>query len=53
MDEDEEMSHCQRENCFARYSKCIASKALNQFLEQESSERNRPFSAPNHVSSWE
>jgi hypothetical protein len=34
--EKEKMSHCLRENCYSRYSKCVAEKALNRFLEQES-----------------
>jgi hypothetical protein len=41
----EKISYCARENCYSRYSKCIADKALNRFLEQESGEHNRPFSA--------
>lgn len=36
-DGKEEASHCRRENCYSRYSKCVAEKALVQFLEQESS----------------
>ena len=34
--EEEKMSYCQRENCYSRYSKCVAEKALVRFLEQES-----------------
>ncbi|PIX26205.1 MAG: hypothetical protein COZ69_01210 [Deltaproteobacteria bacterium CG_4_8_14_3_um_filter_45_9] len=49
LDGKEETSHCRRENCWSRYSKCIAEKALERFLEQESSEHNRPFSVLNHV----
>ena len=41
----EKMSYCGRENCFSRYTKCIANKALNRFLEQESPELDRPLSA--------
>ena len=41
----EKMSYCRKENSYSRYSKCIANKALNQFLEQESREPDRPFSA--------
>jgi len=52
-DEKEEMSHCRRENCWSRYSKCVANKALDRFLEQESSDRNRPFSALTHMYSQE
>ncbi len=51
--EKEQMSYCRRENCWSQYSKCVATKALNRFLEQECSERRRPFSALNHVYSRE
>ena len=44
----EKMSYCGRENCFSRYTKCIANKALNLFLEQESRQPDRIFSAINH-----
>jgi len=44
-EEKEKMSHCERENCYSRYSKCIANKALNRFLDQETREPDRPFSA--------
>ncbi len=33
---DEETSHCQRENCWSRYSKCILSKALEKYLKENS-----------------
>jgi len=42
---NERMSRCIRENCYSEFSKCIATKALNRFLEQESSSSNPPFSA--------
>ncbi len=32
------MSYCQKENCWSRFSKCVANKALDRFLEQEDSE---------------
>jgi len=51
--ENEQMSHCRRENCWSRYSKCIATKALNRYLEQESSKPFRPFSAIDHFYSGE
>jgi hypothetical protein len=38
-------SRCSKENCYCRYTKCIAQKALNRFLKDESSRENRPFSA--------
>jgi hypothetical protein len=42
---DEKMSRCIKENCYSEFSKCIAMKALNQFLEDENSESKQPFSA--------
>jgi hypothetical protein len=45
---EEKMSYCQRENCYSRYSKCIADKALNRFLEQESQKPDKRFSAVTH-----
>lgn len=48
-DEDEKNTYCRKENCWSRYSKCIAIKALDRYLEQESSDRDRPFSALKHV----
>ena len=46
----QKISYCARENCYSRYSKCIANKALNMFLEQERSERDESFSAITHFS---
>jgi hypothetical protein len=43
-DGKEETSHCERENCWSRYSKCVLVKALEKFLKEESSRYNRPFS---------
>ena len=40
--EKEQMSYCARENCWSQYSKCVANKALNRFLEQETSQSYRP-----------
>jgi hypothetical protein len=51
--EEEQMSYCQRESCYSRYSKCVAEKALVRFLEQESSEHGRPFSRLDRVYSLE
>jgi len=39
--DQEEMSYCRRESCYAQYSKCIAQKALKEFLAREST-----FQAP-------
>ena len=43
-DGNEETSHCQKENCWSRYSKCILSKALEKYLKEESSRPDRSFS---------
>ena len=32
----EQTSHCSKENCYARYTKCVAQKALITFLKNES-----------------
>ena len=36
-EEKERVSYCQKENCWSQFSKCILNKALNRFLDQESS----------------
>jgi len=46
---EDKTSHCLRENCYARYSKCVATKALNWFLEKETSKNDRSFSAVDHL----
>ncbi len=38
-EENEQMSYCQKENCWSRFSKCVANKALSRYLEQERSDR--------------
>jgi hypothetical protein len=47
--EKEQMSYCRKENCWSRFSKCIVKKAIESYLEQESSDGNRPFSALAHL----
>lgn len=42
-DGKEEASHCRRENCWSRYSKCVLAKALEKFLKEESSRHDRPL----------
>jgi hypothetical protein len=42
-------SHCRKENCWARYSKCVTLKALNRFLDEDSVENQRAFSAISHA----
>ena len=44
-EEDIQMSYCSAENCWSQYSKCVANRALNRFLRQESSRDSRAFSA--------
>jgi len=34
----DQTSHCRKENCWSRFSKCIAFKALEKFLKEECSE---------------
>ena len=36
-EEKESNSYCRKENCWSEFSKCIMKKALNRFLEQDSS----------------
>jgi hypothetical protein len=43
-DGKEETSHCRKENCWSRYSKCVLAKALEKFLTEESSRSVRPLS---------
>lgn len=42
-------SFCQKENCWSRYSRCIARKALERFLEEDRLEVPTRFSALSHV----
>jgi hypothetical protein len=41
---NEKRSRCIRENCYAEFSKCIAAKALHQFLENEKPDSKYPSS---------
>ena len=50
---EEQTSRCLRENCYARYSKCVVQKALEQFLCEDSSKQHKPFSALTHLYSGE
>ncbi len=34
-EEKESISYCRKENCWSEFSKCLAKKALANFLEQE------------------
>ena len=51
--EEKPISYCARENCWSQYSKCIANKALDRFLKQETSENYRTFSAISSLYSTE
>ena len=44
-DGKERTSHCRKENCWSRYSKCVLGKALERFLKEESARQDRSFSA--------
>jgi hypothetical protein len=39
---EEPTSHCQRENCWSRYSKCVLHKALERFLKENSLRSDSP-----------
>lgn len=51
LEEEEQTSHCGRENCWSRYSKCITMKALEKFLKEETSQIDRIFSTPDQMHS--
>jgi len=38
----EEISFCQKEHCFSEFTKCIARKALERFLDQEEMKSPEP-----------
>lgn len=42
---NEQTSRCLKENCYSRYTKCVAQEALYRFLKDESFRENRSFSA--------
>jgi len=42
-------SFCRKENCWSRYSKCVARRAIQRFLEEDCLSTPRPFSALSHV----
>lgn len=48
-DEGVRHSFCAKENCWSRYSRCIARRAIEKFLEQDRLEVVREFSALSHV----
>jgi hypothetical protein len=47
--EEVQWSYCMKENCWSRYSKCLAQRAIERFLEQDRLDGPRQFSALAHV----
>jgi hypothetical protein len=43
------VTFCLKENCWSQYSKCVAERALERFLEKERMEIPEPFSALSHL----
>jgi hypothetical protein len=39
--QEEKTSFCGKENCWAKFSKCIAKKALSRYLEEEAIQESR------------
>ena len=46
---DSRVSYCLKENCWSQYSKCVANRALERFLESERIEAPADFSALSHL----
>ena len=46
-------SLCLKENCYSRYSTCIAQKTFDRFLNGESPQKGRPLSALTDLYRWE
>ena len=46
-------SRCRRENCWSEFSKCIAKRALEEFLNQDRAASTKSFSALEHIYSRE
>lgn len=42
-------SFCQKENCWSRYSRCLARKAVEKFIQEDRLDMPRGFSALSHV----
>jgi len=45
IEDDRETSFCSKENCWARYSRCVAQKALEHFIRNELVRAERTFTA--------
>jgi hypothetical protein len=43
------VSYCLKENCLSQYSKCIAARAIEQFLKRDRLEAYHSFSALAHL----
>jgi hypothetical protein len=43
------VSYCLKENCLSQYSKCIAERAIEQFLKRDRLEAYHSFSALAHL----
>ncbi len=43
------VSYCNKENCLSQYSKCIAARAIEQFLRRDRLEAYHSFSALAHL----
>jgi hypothetical protein len=43
------VTFCLKENCWSQYSKCVATRAIERFLEQERVEMPPRFSALSHL----
>jgi hypothetical protein len=42
-------SYCNKENCWSQYSKCVATRAIERYLQHERVEAVHPFSALAHL----
>ncbi len=51
--ENGKKSSCRREKCWSVFSKCIANRALEEFLNQDGAASTGSFSALEHVYSRE
>jgi hypothetical protein len=50
---EEEKSRCGRENCWSEFSKCIAKRALDHYLEEDGAATRRSFSSLDQLYSLE
>ena len=47
------MSHCRKENCWSRYSKCLNQQAMEYYLAHQRVETAESFSSVTHLYSQE